>query len=772
MNYSLRIILITSLLLIGLVTKAQNNESIWDGQKQLVVTDFEKSNSLSIIQEISSEVQIITKRGVTKGKKALKINFKEDIEFSGIEIKPRKPWDNKNLDNYCLVFEVTNLSDISVHLRASVNNVKGVGFSRGTSIAAGITKTCFFEIKGENVGIDRGLRDDPSPWVTEDNRMIIQGGKSSGDFSVISKLRISVKNQDNPKTVVIDNIRFVKNPEYNANYYKGIVDKFGQNNKVDFAIKVHSDKELKEIAEKELRELAVSKPMADRSLFGGWKNGPKLKGTGYFRTEKVGDKWAMVDPEGYLYFSTGIANARMANSTTFTGIDYKDESIKYRDPEDLTPEDSKNLVTLSKEVTNTAFRAYPKRADMFEGLPTYDDPLANHYSYRRESHKGPVPNGETYSFYQANLERRYGERYPGSYIVKWKDVTIDRMLDWGFTSFGNWAAEDFFQNKRIPYYANGWIIGDFKTMSSGYWGPMPDPFDPEFKRRAKQSIDVVADQVKNDPWCVGIFIDNEKAWGNIKSTQLRFHIVIDALKHNASALPMKREIVKMLKNKYNSVNEISKAWNVKIASWESFSEGVEVDKSKKFSKGLKDDLADMTVMYADKYFSIVNTALKEVLPNHMYMGVRFTKWGMTPEVRKAAVKYIDVFSINYYEETIGEKNWEFLKELDMPAIIGEYHIGALDSGYFNPGIIHASNQVDRARMYKRYTESVIDNPYFVGVHWFQYTDSPITGRAHDGENYNIGFVSSTDIPYPEMVKAAKEVHKNLYQRRFGNLKKD
>jgi hypothetical protein len=42
---------------------------------------------------------------------------------------------------------------------------------------------------------------------------------------------------------------------------------------------------------------------------------------------------------------------------------------------------------------------------------------------------------------------------------------------------------------------------------------------------------------------------------------------------------------------------------------------------------------------------------------------------------------------------------------------------------------------------------VIRNPWFVGAHWFQYVDSPLTGRSYDGENYNVGFVSVADIPY-------------------------
>nr|WP_245825397.1 hypothetical protein [Pseudocolwellia agarivorans] len=65
--------------------------------------------------------------------------------------------------------------------------------------------------------------------------------------------------------------------------------------------------------------------------------------------------------------------------------------------------------------------------------------------------------------------------------------------------------------------------------------------------------------------------------------------------------------------------------------------------------------------------------------------------------------------------------------------------------------------------------TAIDNPYIIGAHWFQYIDSPLTGRAHDGENYNVGFVTITDIPFPHMVSAAKDIHTKLYRRRYGDI---
>jgi agarase len=771
MNYLVKFkVLLCIFFILALKANSQVDKTTWNNLEEIELFNFESKNIPRSIQTTGATTVISTNEGITKGNQALSIILKPDIKFSGILIKPKKHFSTKRLKNFCLVFDATNSTDVSIHLNANVVGVNG-SQNRSTSVPANKTKTFFFELMGKDLHTDKGMRDDPPSWSSNSVHMKLKGMKNLIDYSKIKSIKFYIENNFKAKTLILDNIRLVESPKADPNYLTGIIDKFGQNNKMEFPVKVHSDEELKAIANEELAKLAVSQPMADRSKFGGWKDGPKLKATGYFRTEKVNGKWAFVDPEGYLFFSTGIANARMANTTTFTGTDFKNEAIRYRDPNDLTPEDSKGIVTLSEKITNTAYKANPERANMFVGLPSYDDPLANHYSYRTESHRGPIPHGETFSFYQANLERRYGEQYPGSYLLKWRDVTIDRMLDWGFTSFGNWAAEDFYSSKRIPYYANGWIIGDFKTVNKGYWSSMPDPFDPEFARRAKLSINQVAKQVLNNPWCIGIFIDNEKNWGKDELPQQRYVIAIDALGMDADESPTKAVYITSLKKKYNNIKSLNISWKTNIKSWEALSKGISFHKQKKFSAGFINDLAELTIIYASEYFRIVHNALEKKLPNHLYMGVRFTSWGMTPEVREAAAKYVDVFSYNFYKETIGVNYWEFLKDMDKPSIIGEYHIGALDSGYFHPGIIHASDQEDRARMWKQYTNDVIDNPYFVGAHWFQYIDSPITGRAHDGENYNIGFVTNTDIPYPHMVKAAKDLHKKMYKRRFGNSKK-
>ncbi|NIJ44857.1 agarase [Wenyingzhuangia heitensis] len=772
MSLKSNVLVVFSVLCLAVSIHAQKHKTIWDGQKQIQLLDFESKKELKIIKPLISKITLVNGNGVTSGTKALKINFKADEKVSGIDIHPTSTWKTSKLGDFCFVFDAANLSNVSANIWVEVFSAKGGSARRIALLPANKEQTYYFELKGSGVKKENGIRNNPAPWKSNSIMMMNNNARNQIDVSQISRIRISVRNNYDDKIIVLDNIRLVTSPKKDPNYLIGFVDKFGQNAKVDFPLKVTSDKQLKEIADKELKTLAVSKPMSDRSKFGGWKKGPKLKATGYFRTEKYNGKWGLVDPEGFLYFSNGIANVRMANSTTFTGMDYKNEAIRHRDPKDIIPEDSKDIVAIPNKIRKTAFNAYPWRRKMFLELPSYEDPLANHYSYRRESHVGDIKQGETYSFYRANLERKYGEQFAGSYLMKWRDVTIDRMLDWGFTSFGNWAGEEFYGSKRMPYFANTWVIGDFKTIGKGTWHNMGDPFDSEFANRTKFAITKVANQVKNSPWCVGVFVDNEKSWGNPGSFKSRYILALDALEMADVELPIKQVYMSFLKEKYKTASKLSSAWNVKIDSWTTLSKGMSFHKIKNPNKKIAEDLGVMVEIYATKYFQIVHDELQKQLPNHLYLGCRLTAWGMTPEVRKAAAKYVDVFSFNYYREAFGKKFWSFMEGIDKPAMIGEFHYGASsDTGFLFPGNIQTTDQTDRARLYKQYVNQVIDNPYFVGVHWFQYFDCNITGRAHDGGNGNIGFVTVTDRPYVEMVKAAKEVNENLYERKFGKIKK-
>ena len=709
----------------------------------------------------------------------LRLGFSADAGMSVVRLRPDTPWDWSDLQDFNLALDVTNIGTESVQLYVSITNASGDATALqgnrtetsnwSTNVAVGSSGTYFFVLDGPTTKIETAKRENPAPWATDDEMMQWRYGKRPWNVDGVVEISLGVRGNISDKQLSVDNIRLRRNPEHDLSFLEGIVDEFGQNAKVDYPIKIHSSEELKAAADKELAELAESGLMPDRSRWGGWKDGPKLEATGNFRVEKMNGKWWMVDPDGHLFFSHGLANVRMANLTTLTGVDFKDPSVRHVDPAEDPPEDSIGIVSVSDAARETRYVSYELRNKMFQWLPEYDDELADHYSFRRSAIMGSqLEGGETYSFYRANVERRYGQTEPGSYVRKWEQVTLDRMNAWGFTSFGNWVDPAFYPNEQVPYFANGWIIGDYEVLASPFdvWAPMPDPFDPEFVRRAEITIAVIADEIQGSPWCVGIFVDNEKSWGRREGTvEQRYGIIIDGLSKSADESPAKTAFTDILRDKYDSIDALNEAWETAFGSWDEFAAGVVLEI---YNDAVVADLSSMLEALSEEYFRVVHDTIEKYLPDHLYMGARMASWGMPRETVKAAVRYSDVLSFNIYQEGMQPHAWAFLDEIDLPTIIGEFHIGATsDTGLYHPGLVQAHDQADRAQMYLAYMDSVAALPSMVGAHWFQYVDSPLTGRSFDGEGYNVGFVTVTDIPYAEMVEAAKSFNSTIYPKRFG-----
>lgn len=699
------------------------------------------------------------------GARALHVHLNaRDHMYSGFSITFDRPrdWDVGN--EVGLALDLKNPGNRSIQLYLELSDVSGKSFTRSAVVAPHGDATFYAVLKGGELALESGLREAPSRWRSDASPFIWMWGTKQLDLKRIKALSISAIGLDADRAFLVDNVRLVRPAAIDAGHLTAIVDRYGQTAKSDFPGKVGSVDAMQGDAQREGAELAKSR-FEDRSRFGGWKAGPKRAATGFFRTEKLDGKWWLIDPDGYLYFATGIDNVRMSNLNTMTGIDFDEAAIVQRTATDVTPEDSRGLERVPDAALPSRYVRSPLRRSMFEWLPNYDEPLGGHFGYRREVHQGAVPRGETFNFYRANLERKYSgdEKH---FMGRWRDVTVDRMLGWGFTSFGNWLDPSFYGNGRLPFFANGWIIGDFKTVSSGddYWAPLPDPFDPEFARRADVTAARIAEEVANSPWCVGIFIDNEKSWGRMGSVEGQYGIVIDTLARSAEQSPAKQAFTRLLRDKYVQISKLNSAWGTQIPNWELLGSGF---KAVQHNAALESDYAMLLEAFAARYFEIVRGASKRFMPNHLYLGVRFATWGMTPEVVRAAARYTDVLSYNEYRETLHEEQWSFLRRLDKPSIIGEFHIGAPDAGLFHPGLVMASDQRERALMFESYMNTIIEHPQFVGAHWFQYIDSPLAGREYDGENYNVGFVSVADRPYPELVEAAKRVNAALYRKRFA-----
>ena len=159
------------------------------------------------------------------------------------------------------------------------------------------------------------------------------------------------------------------------------------------------------------------------------------------------------------------------------------------------------------------------------------------------------------------------------------------------------------------------------------------------------------------------------------------------------------------------------------------------------------------------------------MPGTLYLGSRldYHDWPDVPEYRREivrmAARYCDVVSFNFYKFTLDDV--ALPEGIDRPAIVGEFHMGALDRGKFHTGLRSVINQNQRAEAYRYYVTSALRNPAIVGAHWFQCYDESTTGR-NDGENYQIGFLDICDTPYQETIAAARDIGYRLYSIRSGS----
>ncbi len=445
----------------------------------------------------------------------------------------------------------------------------------------------------------------------------------------------------------------VKQKKLDAATFFPFVDRFGQFKHDDWPGKVHSEAELAATKRKEDAWLAAhaTSPIPESDRYGGWAAGPKLKATGYFRTEKVKGKWWFVDPEGCLFFSHGVDCVSLGAGTT--GITFRERYFEW-----LPAKDDPVFGSIWGRVTGPGAHGF------------YKDPA--HLPY------------DTFCFTRANMRRKYGPQWQNEF----KERAHRRLHAWGLNTIANWSWADVAFMDRTPYTL---CLGTGGTPrlkdSTGYWGALPDPFTKEFEEVFRKRAREAGKRMKNDPWCVGVFVDNELSWNR------------------------------------------------------------------------EPRMADV----AEQYFSTIRRVLREELPNHLYLGCRIA-WG-TEVIYRAAARHCDVVSVNNYGRRFNRRLPA--GAVDKPMINGEFHFGALDRGMFHTGLVGTQNQEERAQCYRNFVNACLDHPRFIGTHWFQWQNQALTGRCYDGENYQIGFLDVTDTPYPELVKAARDIAKTMYRRRYG-----
>lgn len=647
--------------------------------------------------------------------KALKLSFGHSYNWPHIKFVPADLGFRTDWSGFAfLALTVSNLSEAPVKASVRVDSeaIEGRGRQGSVETAPGRPTRILMPIDGRPAII--GMRGQPPVrYARTDGDAVISHNGVELDAARITEFQLFMGRPSRDNVFLLHRIELVRAEDTTDHAF---VDRFGQYTDAEWPGKLHSEAEFAERLRTEEADLDAHPPPDDRDSYGGWRAGPLLEATGRFRTQKHDGKWWFVDPEGRLFWSSGVTCVRFNVATVVAG-----------------------------------------RESCFAWLPEEGDPLAAFYQGKGR--------GRMYDFFRANARRKYGDDCD----ARFHDTAGRRLRSWGLNTIANWSSPESWRLRRVPYTIPVHLPRIPMLVASSHmkaglekkkW--FPDPFAPKFREVLEQKLLELA-EFKDDPWLLGVFIHNELPWSLGNPWRGNRGTGIGAISLRTDGiLAVKRALVEHLEATYATVADLNRAWGTDLSTWDACL--APLDLTDEQQQKAQTDLATLDQLIARQYFRVCREAMDAHMPGVLYLGCRFS--GMySADIVRVAAEYCDVVSFNIYDELpTGRTADELATEMDFPVVIGEFHFGALDRGMFDPGLRRARDQAERAEKYVAYLRAAVTAPWCVGAHWFQYLDQALTGRR-DGENYNIGFVDATDDPYPEMRAAAREFHRELYRIR-------
>lgn len=380
--------------------------------------------------------------------------------------------------------------------------------------------------------------------------------------------------------------------------------------------------------------------------------------------------------------------------------------------------------------------------DLFEWLPGEKD---IQYAEAVKDRRG----FKTVDFYMANLIRMYGHHLR----ERWEEVTAGLMKKIRFNTVGNWSDIDFARKSRIPYVLP---LRNFPDTRVFLYRDFPDVFSEEYQQNAEKFARQL-ESYKDDPYMVGYFLRNEPQWA------FGYHNLAYEMFATRQESQTKNEFIGWLEQKYKGdIHAVNSAWKLQLPDFVSLKECTFKEYP---SDTAKVDFHEFSTLMVKKYVDVPCDEVIKVDKNHMNLGMRYA-WLSSDLLYKAGERF-DVFSINGYG-LVPPPTAEIAERSGKPVMIGEFHQGAVDRALPATGIIGVLNQRERADAYRNYVEQGFARPELVGMHYFQWIDQPYYGRF-DGENYNIGIVTTCNIPYPELTEAMTITNERIYDVATGKV---
>lgn len=498
-----------------------------------------------------------------------------------------------------------------------------------------------------------------------------------------------------------------------------MVDELGQWIQKEWNTKTHSVQELTDYLRGEYQKSREGGHYpAGWSRYGGWLD-KKFDATGFFHIRHDGRRWWLVDPDGYAFISNGVCYGSRMGVHGF--VDRMENLFAWL-PEKDDPE-YRDAWTTADQIAE-----FVKRNGAEAGKDRY-----------------------MFNFARANMIRAFGA---DGWWEAWVAINAARLKNWGFNTIGV-GVNNYFDEHVMEYLARAeipfvWTLKEFPQTEEKIFRDFPDVYSAEYAEHSRVFAETQLSPFAGNPYMIGYFVNNEPEW---KFQEI--NLAERAFAH-PSHLATKDALIQWLREKYREPAALSAAWGRQFASFEDLLAPQErLDQA---TPAAGKDFAEMHMMLVEKYAQVPGDALRAVDADHLNLGMRYSSIS-TREM--AGCEFYDVFSFNRYTPSAVEPLNLAASICDMPAIIGEWHIGGGDKGMLSNGLLSAPTQEERGKACAYYMEGAICHPNCVGLHYFEMNDQPLLGRF-DGECMEHGIIDVCNRPYEELTAHFRAVAERMY----------
>ncbi|HEX5323476.1 MAG TPA: hypothetical protein VFW40_06800 [Capsulimonadaceae bacterium] len=332
----------------------------------------------------------------------------------------------------------------------------------------------------------------------------------------------------------------------------------------------------------------------------------------------------------------------------------------------------------------------------------------------------------------------------------WKSNEIKlaerRYSAWGFSGIGKW--DSLADAPSTPVLQHG----DVTNI-----GRHPDIFNPDVQDEFKATLrKQILPRIK-DPNVVGWSLGNE--YDEIVTPD-EVTTILSKDEHT----PAKRALVDYaIKSLYHGdLDKMAGAWKVTARLPQEFYAAIPTPPAA--------DVEQLRRFYADHYYDFIYKTVKAIDPNHLYLGFWIVPYWWVNEADWSLIApHCDVIGYDRYAARFSDPNFDrWMRSAGKPILCGEFSFPPTYNGAEAFGTypaISVSTDAQAGDDYTRWVKDAAQNPYCVGVCWFEYRDEPITGRGPGtgqdliiGEDYAFGLVDVTGRPKWDLVDRVRQAN--------------